>query len=157
MVIVAVPRIELSALDVAVIVTVCIALVAAGAVNVADVAVWLESDPVDVLQLTPAELFVTVALRVVVSVPSTVLALAFTVTVPGTGTEELPPLQPVKETNEMKRASPKQFVNRARHRPRIARPPQSLCSTRLRARCNRAKAMSEARHMMEWQTKLRHG
>jgi hypothetical protein len=117
-----------------VIVTVCAALVAGGAVNVTEVVVWLERDPADALHVTPCELFVTEALRVAVSVPSTAPALAFTVTAPGKGSDELPPLQPVKETDKARTARTKEFVNRARHRPRIARPPQSLYSSQLRAR-----------------------
>jgi hypothetical protein len=93
-VIVTVPVFVASATEVAVTVIDCAELVAAGAVYVAELVVSLDSDPPPLtLQVTPA-LFLSlaiVAVSVVVSVPSTVVAAAVTVTLRGF---EYPP-QPV--------------------------------------------------------------
>ena len=82
-----------SATDVAVIVTVCAELVAAGAVKVAPVAVSFDSFPLVVVQVTPSpfESFVTEAVIVSVSPASTVVNDAVMVT----PTVALPP-QPEK-------------------------------------------------------------
>jgi hypothetical protein len=103
-VIVAVPGVaDGLATDVAVTVTVCAELVAAGSVIVAEVVVVFDRVPALVLQLTPAAFlsFVTVAVRVVVSVPSTVVAAAVTVTlgVGGVAGDELPPQPAVNSTD----------------------------------------------------------
>jgi hypothetical protein len=85
-VIVAVPVLLVSATEVAVIVADCDELVAAGAVYVAPVVDVFDSVPPPLtLQVTPPEFlsFVTVALTVVVSVPSTVLADAVTAMLKG--------------------------------------------------------------------------
>jgi hypothetical protein len=97
-VIVAVPVLVVSATEVAVIVIVCKELVASGAVNVAEVVVVFDRLPALVLQVTPAEFrsLVTAAVRVVVSVPSTLVAVAVAVTGP---TDEEPP-QPVVDNIE---------------------------------------------------------
>jgi hypothetical protein len=86
---VVVPVLVVSPFEVAVTVIVFAELEAAGAVKVAEVVVSLESVPALTLQVTPALFLslVTVAVSVVVSVPSTVDTEAFTET---TG-EELPP------------------------------------------------------------------
>ena len=84
-----------SAIEVAVIVADCAELVGADAVNVAEVVVVFDRVPPPLtLQVTPAEFlsFVTVAVNVVVSLPSTVLAANVTATL---AAGELPP-QPVK-------------------------------------------------------------
>lgn len=94
-VMVVVPVLVVSAIDVAVMVTVCDELVAAGAVKVAELVVVLESVPLLVLQVTPA-LFLswaTVAVSVAVSPPSTVAAEGVTVMLMGF---EMPP-QPAKK------------------------------------------------------------
>jgi hypothetical protein len=99
---VTVPVLVLSATEVAVIVIDCGELVAAGAVNVADVVVVFDRVPAEAVQATPAVLrsFVTVAVRVVVSVPSTVVAAAVTVTGPS---EAEPPQPESHNTNETER------------------------------------------------------
>jgi len=88
-----------SATDVAVMVTVCDELVAAGAVKVTPVALWLESVPPVVLQLTPSLFlsFVTEAVMVSVSAASTVVTDA----VMETPTVGLPP-QPEMVKDAMK-------------------------------------------------------
>jgi hypothetical protein len=98
-VIVAVPVSAVSATEVAVTVTDWEELVAAGSVIVAEVVVVLDRVPALVLQVTPAEFWslVTVAVKVVVSLPSTVLAAAATVRLTGL---ELPP-QPVSALRRM--------------------------------------------------------
>jgi hypothetical protein len=90
-----VPFLEVSATEVAVTVTVCGELVAAGAVKVAEVVVVLERAPPPLtVHVTPSGVLpvflslVTVAVSVTVSVASTVVAEATTATLGGL---ELPP------------------------------------------------------------------
>jgi hypothetical protein len=75
----------LSATEVAVMMAVWAAAVAAGAVKVAEDVAWLEREPTLVLHVTPAllESLVTVAVTVVVSVASTVVEAAETETLLG--------------------------------------------------------------------------
>ena len=90
---------EGSAIDATVMVADCEELVAAGAVNVAEVVVSFDRAPAPVmLHDTPAAFLslATVAISVVVSAPSTVLAVAVTVTL---GEGELPP-QPVNSNSD---------------------------------------------------------
>jgi len=100
MVIVAVPDFDVLATDVAVIVTDCDEPVAAGAVYVAELVVALDSVPGPlIVQVTPLEPWslVTVAVSVVVSLPSTELAATVTLTLIGL---ELPP-HPVRVTKRV--------------------------------------------------------
>jgi hypothetical protein len=87
-----VPDFVASLIEVAVTVTVCDELVAAGAVNVAEDVVAFVSDPAETANLTPAPLrsFVTEAFTVTESAPSTVVLVAVTLTTRAAG----PPPQP---------------------------------------------------------------
>ena len=102
-VMVAVPVLVVSATEVAVIVMVCEVLVAAGAVNVAEVAVVFDRVPADAVQVTPAEFrsLVTAAVKVVVSDQSTVVEAAVMVTGP---TAVDPPQPASHNTNDAARA-----------------------------------------------------
>ena len=87
------------AVEVAVIVAVCAELVAAGAVKVAEVAEVFDSVPAPLtLQVTPTLFlsFVTVAVRVMESAPSTFIADAVTATLMGLE----PPPQPTKKKKD---------------------------------------------------------
>lgn len=121
-VITAVPDFVVSAIEVAVTVTVCEELVAAGSVIVAAVVEVPDRVPALVLQLTPAEFrsSATVAVKVVASVPSTVVAAAVTVTEPTDGEPPQPAVD--KTTNDDTRI--------ARHDS--ARIPQRMTPSRLR-------------------------
>lgn len=99
MVMVAVPDLLESATEVAVMVADCEELVAAGAVYVAELVVVFDKVPSPLkVHLTPPEFlsWVTAAVSVVVSLPSTVLAAAVTATLIGL---ELPP-HPVKAASK---------------------------------------------------------
>jgi hypothetical protein len=100
-VIVAVLLFVVSATEVAVTVTVCEELVAAGSVIVAEVVVSLDRVPALVLQVTPFESWssMTVAVRVVVSVPSTVVAAAVTVTGPTDGEPPQPAVDNIENND----------------------------------------------------------
>jgi hypothetical protein len=101
MVIVVVALLVASVTEVAVIVAVCAELVAAGAVKVAALEVWLDNAPAPLNDhFTPA-LFLswaTVAVKLTESLPSTVVDVAVMVTPSGA---ELPP-QPVMATIALK-------------------------------------------------------
>lgn len=128
-VMVAVLDLLVSATEVAVIVTVCEELVAAGAVNVAEVVVSLDKVPALALQVTPAEFlsWLTVAVRVVVSVPSTVLAAAVTATLG----ELEPPVQPVMKPSvvavktNMTKAKRDVSIRKPRVSRRMRMPPEN--------------------------------
>jgi len=104
-VIVAVELFDVSVIEVAVMVAVCEALVAAEAVKVAVLVVLFDSVPAPLtLQVTPAEVesLLTVAVNVVLSPPSTFAAPAVTETL-----ADFAPPQPLSQNENVKRTTPK--------------------------------------------------